>query len=139
MHFVRAQARHSGKYLCVAENEAGEAEAVLSLLVLTQPRIHAPPPSMRNVAALLGERLSLSCHAEGQPAPEIVWLFDGQTVQVDDDQMEQSPDQHQLRLQDTNLVVEKLGRQHAGRYTCVAMNKAGRTEADVFVDVLGEC
>lgn len=46
------------------------------------------PPSIRedgrraNVSGLAGQSLTLECEANGFPAPEIVWLKDGQPVGV---------------------------------------------------------
>lgn len=46
------------------------------------------PPSIRedgrqaNVSGMAGQSLMLECDANGSPAPEIVWLKDGQLVGV---------------------------------------------------------
>lgn len=54
-----------------------------ALLLLLAPQV---PPSIReegrtaNVSGLAGQPLTLECDASGFPAPEVVWLKDGQQV-----------------------------------------------------------
>uniref|UniRef100_A0A1I7RWJ2 Down syndrome cell adhesion molecule-like protein Dscam2 n=1 Tax=Bursaphelenchus xylophilus TaxID=6326 RepID=A0A1I7RWJ2_BURXY len=132
LHFSKVSARNAGEYICEVANDAGETKATLNLAVLTTPHIQQPAPAMRNVAIRLEERLSLNCNADGEPKPEISWLFDGQPIASGELLVEKTI----ANVENGHLVVQNVSTLHEGRYTCVAQNKAGRTEADVFVEVV---
>ena len=67
------------------------------------------------------EPLILNCKAKGTPTPRIIWKKDGKVIQDG---------------RGTSYVVERVKRQHAGHYTCVAKNDVGQVNAsDIVVDV----
>ena len=66
----------------------------------------------------LGETLILVCMAEGEPAPRVSWLWDGQLWDGEEDPMEGAVGQTR-----NTLVLSPLERRHAGaRLTCQAKN-----------------
>lgn len=73
---------------------------------------------------------TLDCNATGKPPPVVVWEKDGRPVSVEPG----------LRLQNQNhsLHVEQARASHAGSYSCVAENTAGRAERRFELSVLGE-
>lgn len=76
------------------------------------------------------EEATLECNVTGKPPPRVTWERDGQPVGA-------APG---LRLQNQgrSLQVERAQAAHAGRYSCVAENVAGRAERRFALSVLGE-
>ncbi|XP_075804680.1 papilin isoform X1 [Microtus pennsylvanicus] len=80
------------------------------------------------VDASPGQRIRLTCRAEGFPAPTIEWQRDGQLV---------SSPRHQLQP-DGSLVISRVTVDDGGFYTCVAFNGQDRDQRWVQLRVLGE-
>lgn len=76
------------------------------------------------------EEATLECNVTGKPSPRVTWERDGQPVGAEPG----------LRLQNQgqSLHVERAQAAHAGRYSCVAENVAGRAERRFALSVLGE-
>uniref|UniRef100_A0A8C0LMF1 Ig-like domain-containing protein n=1 Tax=Canis lupus dingo TaxID=286419 RepID=A0A8C0LMF1_CANLU len=69
----------SGDYKCQATNEAGSTSRRAKLVVYVPPSIREDG-HRTNVSGMAGQSLTLECDVNGFPAPEIVWLKDGQLV-----------------------------------------------------------
>jgi hemicentin len=90
---------------------------------------------------MINQTLELKCQADGVPEPQIIWQFDGSALTTDGNissplentEIEFISSDRSVRIRITNLTSE-----HQGRFTCVATNKAGKAEADIFVQVMGE-
>ncbi|KAH7684421.1 Protein HIM-4 a, partial [Aphelenchoides avenae] len=65
MHIMRAQTHDSGRYACIAENEAGEAEATFDVTVLVPPTIQGP--TFRTTEAVANRSVEIQCHISGIP------------------------------------------------------------------------
>ncbi|KAF3821003.1 hypothetical protein GH733_011156 [Mirounga leonina] len=74
LHVERAQAAHSGRYSCVAENVAGRAERRFALSVLVPPELIGDLDPLTNVSAALHSPLTLLCEATGVPPPGVRWF-----------------------------------------------------------------
>ncbi|XP_077013357.1 hemicentin-1 isoform X4 [Tamandua tetradactyla] len=117
----------NGEYICVAVNEAGTTERKYNL------KVHVPPvikdnEQVTNVSVLVNQQTTLFCEAEGTPSPVVMWykgddqVTEGSTVQI---------------VSSGNIL--KLFRatpEHAGRYSCKAVNIAGTSQKDFHIDVL---
>ncbi|XP_045057934.2 papilin isoform X2 [Desmodus rotundus] len=75
-----------------------------------------------------GQRIRLTCRAEGFPPPAIEWQRDGQTLS--------SPRHHQQP--DGSLVISPVAVEDGGFYACVAFNGQDRAQRWVQLRVLEE-
>ncbi|KAL2789740.1 papilin isoform 3 precursor, partial [Daubentonia madagascariensis] len=91
-------------------------------------RLHLDRNQPGVVDASPGQRIRLTCRAEGFPSPAIEWQRDGQPV---------SSPRHQLQP-DGSLVISQVAADDGGFYTCVAFNGQDRDQRWVQLRVLGE-
>lgn len=94
------------------------------------PQITGPREPPAQVSVVQDEEATLECNVTGKPPPRVTWQRDGQPVGA-------APG---LRLQNQgqSLHVERAQAAHAGRYSCLAENVAGRAERRFALSVLGE-
>ncbi|XP_043941249.1 hemicentin-1 [Protopterus annectens] len=123
---LRAQVSDTGRYQCVATNEAGDDEKTFDVAVHVHPSIKSMGPSERSV--VIHKPITLQCIANGIPIPTITWLKDG----------------HPVNIAKANIKLESAGRilqiieavlENAGRYTCVATNAAGEAKQHLLLHV----
>ncbi|XP_041985822.1 irregular chiasm C-roughest protein-like isoform X2 [Aricia agestis] len=88
---------------CEVSNSAGRSEASLTLNVTYPPSFRTRP---QNIEATLGSTVTLSCDVDGQPQPEIRWLF-------------HEPGKIGVKGKAPNLRVH-VDEETAGRYICKA-------------------
>uniref|UniRef100_A0A8D0D366 Cell adhesion molecule L1-like b n=1 Tax=Sander lucioperca TaxID=283035 RepID=A0A8D0D366_SANLU len=68
--------RDAGKYLCKAQNSAGEAVHYFDVIVEEPPKwLTEPPPSQLTV---IGSDVYIKCSVSGKPQPEITWRRNGE-------------------------------------------------------------
>lgn len=133
LHIMHAQMNHAGNYTCLAENRAGEMSSIFEVEVLVPPSIDGP--SFRGIDAFLNQSVVIHCKTRGSPTPTIEWLADGKNI--DDKSRETSSSSaYEISPDRTALRIKAVHTGHEGRYTCVATNKVGKTEADTFVEVM---
>jgi hypothetical protein len=128
------QLNHAGVYVCSATNEGGTSQRnfsvqVLSPLAATIVELFSSP-----APAILGMNLLLSCSAQGNPPPQLVWLNPlnqtiNQTLQsnVLGDDIAQVYLRHEL----SSVMIG-----NAGEYKCVASNRIGMDEGTVSIKIL---
>uniref|UniRef100_H0VN85 Hemicentin 2 n=1 Tax=Cavia porcellus TaxID=10141 RepID=H0VN85_CAVPO len=114
-----------GDYECQATNE---------LLVYVSPSIREDG-RQGNVSAVAGQPLSLECDASGSPAPEILWLKDGQLVGVPWGGIPEAGG-HRLLNGARTLHFPRLEEADSGLYSCRAENQAGKAQRDFSLLVL---
>ncbi|OWK09764.1 hypothetical protein Celaphus_00006015, partial [Cervus elaphus hippelaphus] len=93
---------------------------------LTRVRLDRSQPGVLD--AQPGQRVRLTCRAEGFPPPTIEWQRDGQPL---------SSPRHQLQSEGS-LVISRVAVEDGGFYTCVAFNGHDRDQRWVQLRVLGE-
>ena len=77
---------------------------------------------------LKGERLTLACQAN-EATKEIRWTKDGVPVNTRDN--------IQQIGKNSTLVIEKVLTSDSGKYSCMAVNKAGSSSSSVDITVTG--
>ncbi|XP_075253986.1 muscle M-line assembly protein unc-89-like isoform X3 [Convolutriloba macropyga] len=122
----------SGKIAVVAENDRGKATSSAELIV-TAPQI-APTFEKKLDGHVIkqNEPLHFHCVISGQPTPQVVWSLNGVIVQIDGHRITE----RRIGI-NYYLVINDVGPQDAGIYSCTAENGVGKavSTAEVFVDV----
>ena len=76
--------------------------------------------------AIAGSKVVLECIANGVPKPRVTWLRDGLPVVFGSEYS---------ILGESNLLIESVSVDHAGMYTCRALNGVGVEQAKAKLDV----
>ncbi|XP_025060802.1 hemicentin-2 [Alligator sinensis] len=116
----------AGHYTCVAENEVGAVEKVVTLALQSLPVFSAEP---QDAVASVGERVLLHCQAAGEPTPMVEWTRDGEPLL----------ENHRVQvLPNSTLLLSAVEEADAGQYECVARNLLGTSIAQAVLTVQGE-
>ncbi|KAJ8379625.1 hypothetical protein SKAU_G00004030 [Synaphobranchus kaupii] len=118
----RAEPGDAGVFTCVAVNAAGSARQETRLSVNMRPAFKELPG---DVTLNKGQRLSLSCHAQGMPTPAISWTVNNSPL----------PAPRVDEAGRSVLVIENVSVSDAGTYVCKADNSVGTIRALSFVRV----
>ncbi|NXG14196.1 HMCN2 protein, partial [Grallaria varia] len=123
----------AGHYRCVAENGAGAAAKVITL-VLQKPleccgTVCIPFPAQVTpgaVTARAGQRVLLHCAVSGEPTPSVEWQWDGEPLP-------EGP--HACVLPNATLLLPAVAHRDAGSYSCLTRNALGSAIALGSLDV----
>ncbi|OWK59760.1 Hemicentin-2 [Lonchura striata] len=115
-----------GQYRCVAENDAGTAAKVVTLVLQSAPVVTVTPAEVRVHA---GQQVLLHCAVSGEPTPSVEWQRDGQPLP-------EGP--HARVMPNATLFLPSVAHRDAGSYTCLARNALGSAVAHASLDVQGE-
>ena len=75
----------------------------------------------RHVTSLSRVNITLNCSARGVPPPDIEWINGGKMLDV----------------KGPMLTLKNVSSADSGRYTCVASNVAGKTNASTLINITG--
>ncbi|XP_043274690.1 Down syndrome cell adhesion molecule-like protein Dscam2 isoform X2 [Venturia canescens] len=120
--FKELLSRHSGKYTCVATNNAAKVNHTAELLVKVPPQWIFEP---QDVASLLGNPLNVHCEAKGFPPPRITWLRGRGRTSNDYQPLIDGLDGRITILPNGSLWTASAGPQDEGHYLCRANNGIG--------------
>ncbi|XP_046530474.1 hemicentin-2 isoform X1 [Equus quagga] len=128
LYLGQAHRAQEGTYTCECSNVAGNSSQDQRLEVHVPPQIAGPRESPTQVSVIQDSEATLECNATGKPPPRVTWQRDERLVRPEPG----------LRLQNRGqrLLVERARATHAGRYSCVAKNMAGRAERQFTLSVL---
>ncbi|XP_061855960.1 immunoglobulin superfamily DCC subclass member 4 isoform X3 [Colius striatus] len=121
-----SQPHHSGVYVCRANKPQTRqfVTAAAELRVLATPSISQAPETISRTRASTARFV---CRAEGEPAPAIHWLKNGQTILSNG----------RVKVQSSgSLVINQIGLEDAGYYQCVAENSLGTACATAKLSVI---
>ncbi|XP_036128071.1 hemicentin-1 [Molossus molossus] len=126
LQLVTAETEDSGRYTCIASNEAGEVSKHFILKVLEPPHINGSEEPVE-ISVIVNNPLELTCVASGIPAPKITWMKDGRPL----------PQTGQVQTLGGGEVLRISSSQveDTGRYTCLASSPAGDDDKEYLVRV----
>ncbi|XP_019904855.2 hemicentin-1 isoform X2 [Esox lucius] len=128
LQIPRAQAEDSGRYTCVAVNEAGEDSIRYDVRVFLPPSIRGGGGDLpEEVVVRVNRSTVLECQVSGSPAPKVTWLKDNQPLSADGF--------HILLSNGRSLQVSNAQVTDTGRYVCVAVNLAGSAEKSFNLNI----
>ncbi|XP_049724489.1 hemicentin-1 isoform X1 [Elephas maximus indicus] len=126
LQLIEAEIEDSGRYTCIASNEAGEVSKHFILKVLEPPHINGSEEP-EEISVIVSNPLELTCITSGIPAPKIMWMKDGRPL----------PQLHQVQTLGGGEVLRIYSAQveDTGRYTCLASSPAGDDDKEYLVRV----
>ncbi|XP_040076953.2 hemicentin-2-like [Ixodes scapularis] len=132
-----------GRYICMAENEAGVEQEEVFLDVIAPPSINQSDWSGVDILAISGQNTSLRCPAIGSPPPEIEWLRDGRLVQRADaaaaEEEEAFRPASRLQVDGAHgevLKILSVRVEDAGEYLCLARNEGGTVDMKYKLEIV---
>uniref|UniRef100_A0A8C6U5P1 Neural cell adhesion molecule L1 n=1 Tax=Neogobius melanostomus TaxID=47308 RepID=A0A8C6U5P1_9GOBI len=109
----RAEQEDSGKYMCKAKNELGEAVHYFTVIVEEPPEWLFEPESQ---LSMVGSDVILKCSASGTPQPTVTWRVNGLPLK--------SPLPNRRILGDT-IALHNAKESDSAVYQCEVSNKHG--------------
>uniref|UniRef100_A0A3Q2CT39 Hemicentin-1 n=1 Tax=Cyprinodon variegatus TaxID=28743 RepID=A0A3Q2CT39_CYPVA len=126
LHIHSAQVTDTGRYLCMATNQAGTQRKRLDLQVYVPPSI---AKSRTNVTVMVNMQTTLPCEVSGIPKPSVSWHKNGRTLSTD-----QNQNMYRL-LSSGSLVIMAPTVEDSAEYKCVAFNEAGEESRSITLSV----
>ncbi|XP_053098888.1 hemicentin-1 isoform X3 [Hemicordylus capensis] len=132
LQILNAQEDNTGRYTCIATNEAGETLKHYEVKVYIPPTINRGDLSgvglsPKEVKIRVNNSLTLECEAHAIPAAGIRWYKDGQPITSDDHII--------IQARGRILQIKAAQISDTGRYSCVASNIAGEDELEFDVNI----
>ncbi|NXJ65111.1 PALLD protein, partial [Rostratula benghalensis] len=126
-------ARDAGIYTCVASNRAGENTFSLELIVAAK-EVHKAPAfieKLQNTGVTEGFPVRLECRISGEPAPQIFWKKENESLTYNTDRVSMHQDNYGYIC----LLIQGATKEDAGWYTVSAKNEAGIVSCTARLDV----
>ncbi|KAK7933456.1 hypothetical protein WMY93_004352 [Mugilogobius chulae] len=118
LRIFRVQSEHAGRFLCSAQNSAGEARREYNIVVQAPPEISGTS-GLQELSVVLGQEVEFQCRVSGRPAPKVEWSRDGEVLSPDGDPHVEFLENGQV------LKVKSVRLRDQGLYQCLASNNAG--------------
>lgn len=94
------------------------------------PSASAKVPIGKNVFAVNGLSLKITCNYVGLPKPQISWYFNRSKIERN----EKFP----VGKNTDDLIIPKMSRRYEGMYSCIALQGTRKTYGTSVVKVLGK-
>ena len=115
----RVKFEDRGYVECVTTNFMGTEKAVANLTVFVPPKIEL---NRAQVVRYTGQDLSINCTAHGYPEPSLKW-----------EKVHGTLSRNVRQSLDGQIHFNKLTKENAGMYKCVAKNKWGKSDAKLIL------
>ncbi|XP_042348491.1 neural cell adhesion molecule L1-like protein isoform X2 [Plectropomus leopardus] len=115
-----------GKYMCRAQNSAGEAVHYFDVIVEEPPKWLTEPPQSQ--LTVIGSDVHIKCSVSGKPPPDITWRRNGEFFRDD-------PKSNRRVLDDT-VVLHDASPEDSAVYQCEASNSHGKILANINIMVM---
>ncbi|XP_052221507.1 cell adhesion molecule DSCAM-like isoform X2 [Dreissena polymorpha] len=127
--FEEVQKQDEGEYFCVASNDHAVPRTRTSPSAVVRvggaPIFIEPPVGMTIEKGKLSQ---LTCYVQGDPFPEVTWLFET-TVLTTSEKVS-------FRQGNQELWIGNVNKANEGTYTCRAVNRYGTIQTKVYVKIL---
>ncbi|KAM8887343.1 hemicentin-1 [Spinachia spinachia] len=118
LRMYRVQPEHAGRFVCTAQNSAGEARREYRIVVQAPPVISGAF-RLQELSVVLGQEVEFQCRVSGRPAPRVEWSRDGEVLS-------RNGDPHVEFVEDGQVLkVKSVRLRDQGLYQCLAINNAG--------------
>ncbi|XP_025019182.1 hemicentin-1 [Python bivittatus] len=126
IHILKSEINDTGRYTCIASNEAGEVNQHFTLKVLEPPHINKSD-NPEEITTVINNPLELFCISDGIPIPKLTWMKDGRPL----------PQSDNFRILRGGEVfrISSAQVEDTGRYTCLASSPAGDDDKEYLVRV----
>uniref|UniRef100_A0A8C2XGS9 Cell adhesion molecule L1-like b n=1 Tax=Cyclopterus lumpus TaxID=8103 RepID=A0A8C2XGS9_CYCLU len=111
-----------GKYMCKAQNSAGEAVHYIDVIVEDRPKWETGPP--QGQLTVIGTDVQIKCSVSGKPTPDITWRRNGELFSGD------------KRVFDDTVVLHNAQAEDSAIYQCEASNRHGSVLANINIMVM---
>ncbi|XP_013923010.1 PREDICTED: hemicentin-1-like [Thamnophis sirtalis] len=130
LHISNSEINDSGRYTCIASNEAGEDNQHFTLKVLEPPHINKSD-NPEEISTVINNPLELLCISDGIPIPKLTWMKDGRPL----------PQTDTIRVLRGGQIfrISSAQVEDTGRYTCLASSPAGDDDKEYLVRVHAYC
>ncbi|XP_059503813.1 hemicentin-1 isoform X2 [Stegostoma tigrinum] len=125
LQILNAHISDTGRYVCVAENKAGNTEKYFNLNVHVPPIVMGTNPE--NMTVVINNFISLMCEATAFPPPSLSWLKDGKPLQSNTNVI--------ILPGSRTVQLHRAKQSDGGKYACLAMNQAGEAEKQIYLTV----
>ncbi|XP_023283342.1 neural cell adhesion molecule L1-like protein isoform X3 [Seriola lalandi dorsalis] len=112
-----------GKYMCKANNSAGQTVHYFDVIVEEPPKWLTEPPQSQ--LTVIGSDVHIKCSVSGKPTPDITWRRNGEFLRDD-------PGSNRRVLDDT-VVLHNARSEDTAVYQCEASNRHGSVLANVNI------
>ncbi|XP_038635653.1 neural cell adhesion molecule 1-like isoform X29 [Scyliorhinus canicula] len=120
-----------GDYLCIAQNKAGDAELEITIKVFVKPEITYV---VNKTAVELQEQITLTCEAEGDPTPTVIWMK-GTHMYKDGEQTMDGRIEVHSDARVSSLTLKDIQHTDSGEYICKAKNSIGQDSESMYLEV----
>ncbi|XP_034393111.1 neural cell adhesion molecule L1-like protein isoform X4 [Cyclopterus lumpus] len=115
-----------GKYMCKAQNSAGEAVHYIDVIVEDRPKWETGPP--QGQLTVIGTDVQIKCSVSGKPTPDITWRRNGELFSDDPGSSK--------RVFDDTVVLHNAQAEDSAIYQCEASNRHGSVLANINIMVM---
>ncbi|XP_066495540.1 neural cell adhesion molecule 1 isoform X2 [Tiliqua scincoides] len=127
----KVEKNDEAEYVCIAENKAGEHDAIIHLKVFAKPKITYVE---NNTAMELDDQVTLTCEASGDPTPSITWRTSTRNISNEDKTLDgRIVVRSHARV--SSLTLKDVQYTDAGEYVCIASNTIGQDSQAMYLEV----